>query len=381
MLVEASPQAVRVLAELGEPGALALKTAIDTGGNAQSAVDYLKAAIGNDLAGTIKTIGSIAAGVAIGEAVAITVAAGVGVVVSLQYALLIGAIAGIASGVYGPKIYDEGWDAAYNVGRIISDKVNSNFTDAQNFVIPRRDPLVLDLDGDGLELIGANGTVLFDHNADGIKTGTGWVRPDDGLLVRDLNGNGLIDSGRELFGIDTLKANNTLATNGFDALKELDSNADGKITSSDTAYAELKVWRDANQDGISQAAELQSLSALGISSIGVNGTATGPQAGQVIAGNRVDLSTTFTQNGAARTVGAIDFQVNNFYSQFAAQVVDQAGNPVAITAQALALPQMNGSGMVRNMQAAASLSGEIVKTLKALAAASAHAIGRPCHIL
>ena len=236
----------------------------------------------------------------------------------------------------------------------IMGNVNSNFTSAQNYVIPRRDPLVLDLDGDGLELVAANGTVLFDHNADGIKTGTGWVSPDDGLLVRDLNGNGTIDSGRELFGIDTVKANNTLAANGFDALRELDSNADGFITHLDAAYAELKVWRDANQDGISQAAELQSLSALGISSIGVNGTATGPQAGQVIAGNRVDLSTMFTQNGVVRTVGAIDFQVNNFYSQFAAQVVDQAGNPVAITAQALALPQMNGSGMVRNMQAAAN---------------------------
>ena len=188
---------------------------------------------------------------------------------------------------------------------IISPTTNTYFQDAQNYVIPRRDPLVLDLDGDGLELIGATGTVLFDHNADGIKTGTGWVRPDDGLLVRDLNGNGLIDSGRELFGIDTLKANNTLAANGFDALKELDSNRDGFITVLDTVFAELKVWRDANQDGISQAAEMQSLSTLGISSIGVNGTATGPQAGQLIAGNRVDLSTTFTQNGAARTVGAV----------------------------------------------------------------------------
>ena len=236
----------------------------------------------------------------------------------------------------------------------LARSVNDLFTAAQNYVIPRRDPLVLDLDGDGLELIGANGTVLFDHNADGIKTGTGWVSPDDGLLVRDLNGNGLIDSGRELFGIDTLKANNTLAANGFDALKDLDSNADGLITSADTAFADLKVWQDLNQDGISQAGELQTLSTLGISSIGVNGTATGPQAGQLIAGNRVDLSTTFTQNGAARTVGAIDFQVNNFYTQFPAQVVDEAGNPVAITAQAKALPQMNGSGMVRNMQAAAS---------------------------
>ena len=254
------------------------------------------------------------------------------------------AIAAAASIVGGPGVKDWFNDSATGLSDAIIEAIkgskpgvapttNTRFNDAQNYVIPRRDPLVLDLDGDGLELIGANGTVVFDHNADGIKTGTGWAAADDGLLVRDLNGNGTIDSGRELFGVDTIKANNTLAANGFDALKELDSNNDGFITSLDTAYTGLKVWKDANQDGISQASELQSLGALGISSIGVNGTATGPQAGQTIAGNRVDLSTTFTQttNGTTqtRTVGAIDFAVNNFYTQFPSQLVDKAGNPVA----------------------------------------------------
>ena len=252
----------------------------------------------------------------------------------------------------------------------IDSAVNSCFRDAQNYVIPRRDPcdpLVLDLDGDGLELISANGTVLFDHNADGIKTGTGWAAPNDGLLVRDLNGNGLIDSGRELFGIDTLKANNTFATQGFDALKELDSNADGLITNLDAAFSQLKVWQDFNQDGVSQANELKTLSQWGITSISATGSTSGPQAGQVIAGNRVDLSATFTQNGATRTVGSVDFQVNNFFTQFPAQVVDEAGNSVAITAQAQALPQMNGSGMVRNMHAAASLSAGFATALQTFA--------------
>ena len=231
----------------------------------------------------------------------------------------------------------------------IDPSVDRKYKQAREFII-RRDPLVLDLDGDGIELAGATGAVLFDHNADGIKTGTGWARPDDGFLVRDINGNGQIDTGRELFGVDTIKRNGGLATDGFDALRDVDSNSDGFITSADTAYADLRVWRDLDQNGISTANELFTLSDLGITSINTNGSTTGPQAGQIINNNQIALSATFTRNNQVRTVGAIDLETNEFFTQFPVQVVDDSGNPVAITAQAQALPQMNGSGMVRDMR-------------------------------
>jgi hypothetical protein len=249
----------------------------------------------------------------------------------------------------------------------INGNVNSNFTAARNIVI-RSDPLVLDFDGDGLELSAASGNTLFDHNADGIKTGTGWARPDDGFLVRDLDGNGLIDTGRELFGVDTIKSNGALATQGFDALKDLDSNNDGFITSADAAFGELKVWQDTNQDGISQSGELKTLSQLNITSIGVNGSTSGSQAGQIINNNLVALSATYTVGGQTRTVGAIDLETNNFFTEFPPEVVDESGNPVAITTQAQALPQMNGSGMVRNMRAAASLNSDFADALQTFAA-------------
>ena len=54
---------------------------------------------------------------------------------------------------------------------------NTSFNAARAFIV-QRDPLVLDLDGDGLELTGASGNVLFDHNADGIRTGTRWSHAD-----------------------------------------------------------------------------------------------------------------------------------------------------------------------------------------------------------
>ncbi len=247
-------------------------------------------------------------------------------------------------------------------------QTNTLFKEARNFT-PRRDPLVLDLDGDGLELKPSNGNLLFDHDADGIKTGTGWADADDGFLVRDLNGNGVIDSGHELFGEDTVKRNGQRAAQGFDALADLDTNGDGNITSADAAWSKLQVWRDLNQDGISQSHELSSLDALHITRIGVNGSGTGPQAGQTINHNRVALSTTFTRDGSDRTVGAIDLESNPFFSNIPAEHVDETGNPVTLTDTALGLPQMNGSGMVRNLRAAMSLSGAAADELEDAVAA------------
>jgi hypothetical protein len=98
----------------------------------------------------------------------------------------------------------------------LSDEINDLWNQFVEWVMPpRRDPLAIDLDGDGIETIGADGTVVFDHDGDGVKTGTGWVSGDDGLLVLDQNGNGTIDTGAELFGVDTVKADGSLAVDGF----------------------------------------------------------------------------------------------------------------------------------------------------------------------
>ena len=138
----------------------------------------------------------------------------------------------------------------------LPDILNDWWNQAKNWVLPRRDPLALDLDGDGIETRGADGQVVFDHNNDGVKTGTGWLRPDDGWLVLDRNSNGTIDNGGELFGVDTVKSDGTKATDGFDALSDLDSNDDGVFDAKDTRFADVRVWRDLNQDGVSQSNEL-----------------------------------------------------------------------------------------------------------------------------
>lgn len=117
-------------------------------------------------------------------------------------------------------------------------------------------PLILDLDGDGVETIN-KAAIHFDHDGNGFAETAGWVGKDDGLLVWDRNGNGLIDDGSELFGNNTKLANGQNAANGFAALAELDSNQDGKIDANDSAFTQLRIWKDADSDAVLDTGELQ----------------------------------------------------------------------------------------------------------------------------
>ncbi len=225
-----------------------------------------------------------------------------------------------------------------------------------------RDPLAIDLDGDGIETVGSvTNPVLFDHNADGIRTGTGWVKGDDAWLVLDRNGNGLIDSGRELFGVDTVLSGTpgidaVYASTGFHALRTLDANADNVFNAQDAAFADVRLWRDLNQDGVSQAGELFTLTQQNIASISLNASTTNINLGN---GNTVSGTAVVTRsNGTttlAETVGVaadttaanLNLTNNPFYREFT--------TPVAPSTAAQTLPEMGGSGWVRDLREAMSL--------------------------
>jgi len=240
--------------------------------------------------------------------------------------------------------------------RYVDPNVNTKTTDAQNWTQPR-DPLVLDLDGDGIEAVGINPSapILFDMDGNGTKHGTGWIKADDGIVVRDLNGNGLIDSGRELFGDRTVlqngpKAGQT-AANGYEALADLDLNGDAVLNSADAAYSQLRIWQDTNQNGISESTELHTLGELGIASINVAGTASNVNLGN---GNTQPFSGSFTRtngstgtSGVAEVTGSLLLANNNFYREFS--------DDPAIAATAAALPQMQGSGWGDDLSEAMSL--------------------------
>ena len=143
--------------------------------------------------------------------------------------------------------------AVERYGEIISEKfeLEINFSD----------PLVLDLDGDGIELTRTEDGVEFDIDGDGVKEQTAFIKGDDALLYLDQNGNGTVDNGKELFGDQEGDAN------GYSELARYDENNDGKIDDLDAIYTELRLWQDKNQDGKNQSTESMSLLEAGIKSI------------------------------------------------------------------------------------------------------------------
>ena len=131
-------------------------------------------------------------------------------------------------------------------------------------------PLVLDLNGDGklsTPLFGSQ--TYFDMDGDGFMERTAWVQQGDGLLAMDRDGDGKIGSGKELFGNFTPLGSGAPARDAFEALAELDENHDGVINADDSAYADLKIWKD-DGDGVTESGELVSMGEAGVESIVVN---------------------------------------------------------------------------------------------------------------
>jgi hypothetical protein len=127
------------------------------------------------------------------------------------------------------------------------------------------DPLVVDLDGDGIELLPIHKGVNFDLWSSR-EQAMAWPSGDDGFLAMDRNGNGMIDNGSELFGNI-----NGDYVDGFAQLAVLDTNKDGALTAEDDAFDRLVVWNDSDVNAKTSAGELLSMADLQIVSLPVQG--------------------------------------------------------------------------------------------------------------
>jgi len=122
-------------------------------------------------------------------------------------------------------------------------------------------PIAIDLNGDGIQTLSrAYSTGAFDLLGTGKAIQSGWLSGEDGFLALDRNGNGRVDNISELFG-----GNNK--GDGYAKLGAFDSNADGAVNADDAAFADLRIWKDANGNHQTDAGELLTLAAAGVASL------------------------------------------------------------------------------------------------------------------
>jgi Ca2+-binding RTX toxin-like protein len=215
------------------------------------------------------------------------------------------------------------------------------------------DPLVLDLNGDGIALISiSNSEAFFDIDGDGFREKTGWVSTEDGLLCVDINENGIIDGINELFG--------SAIQSGFAALAALDSDNNLIINDNDNQFSRLLVWKDLNGNGYSDNNEIFSLNDLSILSLSLSHSTIS----EIVEGNDILSMSLFTKvdgsTGVVADVGfSVDqrftFEVNSeefgdvFYAIHNGLDVNESSINLILETGAIFLPTLRGYGVLSNL--------------------------------
>jgi len=201
-------------------------------------------------------------------------------------------------------------------------------------------PIVLDLDGDGVTTTSLSGSsAFFDLDSNGFATQTGWVSATDGLLAIDLNSNGEIDNSSELFSVDGV--NNTIDIDTYD------TNSDFKLNSSDTDWANIKIWVDANGNGFTETGELKSLDDLNITELDLAFTSTSVDDN----GNWVGYTGSFTMDGNTEDMADVWFSHDTANSHYVGDYTMDWGT--------LSLPTLRGYGVVADLHIAMSMDSTL----------------------
>ncbi len=169
------------------------------------------------------------------------------------------------------------------------------------------DPLVFDLTGQGINLTAMSPvSPMLDMLGTGFAVNTGWVEPNDGVLVLQQPGQNGTPNVTEMFGGP--------GAQGFAALAQYDANSDGVIDANDAIYSQLRIWVDSNGNGAVDAGELETLQQAGIASINLTAAA---QTNDTDAGNTIVSTGTFTfTDGTTGNVDQVNFNVDSYHTQY-----------------------------------------------------------------
>ncbi len=211
------------------------------------------------------------------------------------------------------------------------------------------DPVIVDLNDDGVFTTSLEDGVYFDLNKDGFAERTAWITTQDALLVRDVNGNGKIDDGGELFGDRTVLPDGSIAASGFQALVGLDDNEDGILDSQDKGFQELKVWMDVNHNGISEEEELYSLEHFGISSIDLNYS-------QV---NRLDENGNLMKAGSNLFGQTVNYNIGEYDFNIDFSDTKYQGEEIDTSILEKYLPEIKGCGTLLDLSKAMATNDEL----------------------
>jgi Ca2+-binding RTX toxin-like protein len=207
------------------------------------------------------------------------------------------------TGVGSASVVDlAAWDGADTGADAVAGMERLSFTDRIVYLDGSQGwgPLVVDLDGDGIELTDAfSSTVRFDMSGDGVADRTGWAAADDALLVFDIGGDRRITDQAEV----------VLSVHGEDGMGDLaalahafDDNRDGVFDAADSRWKDFGLWRDADQDGKTSDGEFRTLEEAGLVRIGLD--AQGSE--RVVAGNIVHALASYeTADGGKGCVGDV----------------------------------------------------------------------------
>ena len=143
----------------------------------------------------------------------------------------------------------------------IADLLNAIREAAAAGLLP---PVVIDMDGDGVEFDDIENGILLDVDEDGVQERVAWADEDDAVLVYDENDNNDIDGLNE---IAFARYADELGATDLDGLRHFDSNEDLILDANDAEFESFKLWQDKDGDGVVDEGEMQTLTEAGIESL------------------------------------------------------------------------------------------------------------------